>query len=246
MSIYPYTPYTYLIGWSKLDRWYYGARYRKGCHPSDFWNPYKTSSKHVAAFIKEHGDPDIIEIRKTFSTSKETRIWESKVLKRMKVIRSKRWLNMYDGVSIDPNAISSFQKGRAKSAIHKNRIGLGNKNKRRNDNTKRIISEKIKELPKIKCDKCGTMSSIGNHRRWHGDKCGKKFITINNGKRNISWDISEPIPMDCSIGKILSLKEINSVGAKKSVTINDIIYHSITDAIQMTGISYHMIKKYHM
>lgn len=24
-------PYTYLIGWSKLNKWYYGVRYSKKC-----------------------------------------------------------------------------------------------------------------------------------------------------------------------------------------------------------------------
>ena len=38
------TPYTYLIGWSKLDKWYYGCRYGINCHPDDFWKTYFTSS----------------------------------------------------------------------------------------------------------------------------------------------------------------------------------------------------------
>ena len=34
------TPYTYLIGWSNLNKFYYGVRYGKGCHPSDLWVKY--------------------------------------------------------------------------------------------------------------------------------------------------------------------------------------------------------------
>ena len=26
------TPYTYLIGWTKLDKWYYGVKYAKIAH----------------------------------------------------------------------------------------------------------------------------------------------------------------------------------------------------------------------
>jgi len=38
-------PYTYLIGWSNLNTWYYGRRTSKNCHPSDLWQKYFTSSK---------------------------------------------------------------------------------------------------------------------------------------------------------------------------------------------------------
>jgi len=65
MSIY--TPYTYLIGWSEHKKYYYGVRYAKGCHPSDLFNPYQTSSKFVKAFIQSFGLPDIIEVRKIFT-----------------------------------------------------------------------------------------------------------------------------------------------------------------------------------
>ena len=64
-------PYTYLIGWSKLNKYYYGVRYAKNCHPSDLWTKYFTSSKYVKQFREENGEPDIIEIRKTFSNIKE-------------------------------------------------------------------------------------------------------------------------------------------------------------------------------
>lgn len=32
-----YTPYTYLIGWSKQNKFYYGRRTAKNCHPKEFW-----------------------------------------------------------------------------------------------------------------------------------------------------------------------------------------------------------------
>jgi hypothetical protein len=37
MNIYN-TPYTYLIGWSNQNKYYYGVRYAKDCHPNDFWD----------------------------------------------------------------------------------------------------------------------------------------------------------------------------------------------------------------
>jgi hypothetical protein len=39
--------YTYLIGWSKLDKWYYGVRYASNCNPDELWVKYKTSSKQL-------------------------------------------------------------------------------------------------------------------------------------------------------------------------------------------------------
>lgn len=86
-------PYTYLIGWSKHDIWYYGVRYAKNCHPDDLWVEYKTSSKYVTAFTEKHGEPDVVQVRKTFTDSATARLWEEKVLSRMKVIRDDKWLN---------------------------------------------------------------------------------------------------------------------------------------------------------
>lgn len=95
-------PYTYLIGWPELDRWYYGVRYAGDCDPSDFWNPYKTSSRSVKSFIQEHGDPSVKLIRKTFDNQECARLWENRVLKRMKVVNDDKWLNKTDNVVFEP------------------------------------------------------------------------------------------------------------------------------------------------
>ena len=87
------TPYTYLIGWSKLGIWYYGCRYAKTCHPGEFWISYHTSSKFVREFRKEHGEPDVIQIRKTFKTGAQARAWEERVIRRMNCVKSDSWLN---------------------------------------------------------------------------------------------------------------------------------------------------------
>lgn len=102
MSIY--TPYTYLIGWSKLNVWYYGVRtaktykclYVSGCHPDDLWNVYFTSSPSVEQFREQYGEPDIIQIRKTFSDKKKAQNWESSVLQRIGAKYSDKWLNKHD------------------------------------------------------------------------------------------------------------------------------------------------------
>lgn len=93
-----YIPYTYLIGWSKLNTFYYGRRTAKNCHPNEFWNKYFTSSKYVKEFVKNNGEPDIIEIRKTFPNNpKSCIVWECKVLDRMDVQHDSRFLNRRSG-----------------------------------------------------------------------------------------------------------------------------------------------------
>ena len=92
-----YTPYCYLIGWTRHNKWYYGRRTRKGCHPSEFWKKYFTSSKHVEQFRAEYGEPDVIQIRKTFSNAKDCARWENKVLTRLNVRYNDRFLNIKNG-----------------------------------------------------------------------------------------------------------------------------------------------------
>jgi hypothetical protein len=86
-------PYTYLIGWKKHNIWYYGVRYSKNCNPSDLWVTYFTSSNHVKKFRQQHGEPDIIQIRKTFVDIIRAKDWEEKVIKKMNCVISEKWLN---------------------------------------------------------------------------------------------------------------------------------------------------------
>lgn len=117
------TPFTYLIGWSKLNLWYYGARYAKGCRPDDLFTTYFTSSKYVHAIIAKHGLPDVIQVRRRFKTAKPALIWEQKVQRRLNMHRDKKWLNKsIAGVAImdqsTKDAISKANMG--KKAIKKN------------------------------------------------------------------------------------------------------------------------------
>lgn len=49
------TPYTYILEWTSQNKRYIGARWAAGCHPSDLWNEYFTSSKYVGEFVKKYG-----------------------------------------------------------------------------------------------------------------------------------------------------------------------------------------------
>ena len=95
-------PYTYLIGWTNKNKWYYGSRYCKSADPIELFNPnhktpYLTSSKIVKDFILENGMPDVIQIRKTFKSPKDSRRWEAQVLKRINAKANPKFLNRHNG-----------------------------------------------------------------------------------------------------------------------------------------------------
>lgn len=89
--IYDRIPFTYLIGWTHLNMWYYGSRYSKGCHPNDLWVTYFTSSKYVEQFIQKHGQPDVVQVRKIFTSISKARRLETRVLRRF--INTGKFLN---------------------------------------------------------------------------------------------------------------------------------------------------------
>jgi hypothetical protein len=93
-----YIPYTYLIGWSNQQKFYYGCRYAINCNPNDFWINYFTSSSKVDQFIKQFGDPDIIQIRKIFPNNpKKCLEWEHKFLTKIDAANNPNFLNESNG-----------------------------------------------------------------------------------------------------------------------------------------------------
>lgn len=112
--------YTYLIGWSTHNLYYYGVRTAARCEPEDdLWVHYKTSSEYVKHFVAQHGDPDIIQIRQKFDSSDKALLWEYKALRRMDVMHRNDFLNKSIGngvfTSADPEVakkISESCKGR--------------------------------------------------------------------------------------------------------------------------------------
>lgn len=92
-----YQPYTYYIAWSEHNQHYYGVRYADSCHPGDFWASYFTSSRVVHQLREELGEPDIIQIRKTFSDKLSAIEWEHRVLRRLRVMDKDSWVNRHIG-----------------------------------------------------------------------------------------------------------------------------------------------------
>jgi hypothetical protein len=140
--------------------WYYGVRYANGCDPLDLWNPYTTSSKYVMEFAAKHGNPPIKQIRKIFNDATIARLWEERVLKRAKVVRSDKWLNRNDSMAPPINSFGNLAmrkpENRARAKI--NNTGSGNP----------MYGKKQKQLT---CSHCGTTAGANTYSRWHGNNC---------------------------------------------------------------------------
>lgn len=177
MSIYKeHIPYTYLVGWSSLNKYYYGVRFGKNCHPEEFWVKYFTSSQKVKELRNTHGEPDIIQIRKTFTTQNSARLWEKKVLKRMNVLNEEKWLNE----NIAGATIQTEENNISRS------IKL--KGKKVSELTKKVasITHKGKTIPVEIRQKLRDLNRGENHPQY-GTKASeekKKKISIKNKGNN--------------------------------------------------------------
>jgi len=201
--MYIYTPYTYLIGWSKLNKWYYGVRFAKksaclyetGCHPDDFWKTYFTSSKAVESFKEDNGEPDIVEIRKQFKTANEARDWEMRVLLKLDVKNNDDWLNKRPftpscepgwawseeskGNSRKPKSkdharnISRGRTGITFSNSHIENIRIATTGVKQRDVTKRKRSETMSKLKWWNDGSTNVRSVTPPDTQWQSGRCGK-------------------------------------------------------------------------
>ena len=101
-------PYTYLIGWSQTNTYYYGVRYAAHCNPDDLWVTYFTSSKHVREYRMLNGEPDIVQVRRTFKDAAEARVWEERVLKRINAAGRPDFLNKANGRAIPTSLATHY------------------------------------------------------------------------------------------------------------------------------------------
>lgn len=179
--------YTYLIGWSNYNKYYYGVRFAKDVNPEELWVDYFTSSKHVKKFRQEVGEPDIIEVRKIFDSSEKARAWEHKVLRRLKVIKNNKWLNKTDNCSIDPELALNGARSIPNQETRK-KMKKAHEGKRLSEETKAKISvsrmgqpsgfkrhttESKKKLSEIGKTKTGEMNSF--YGKQHSEETKRKI-----------------------------------------------------------------------
>jgi NUMOD3 motif/Putative endonuclease segE, GIY-YIG domain len=183
-------PFTYLLKHIPTNKYYYGVRYRKGCHPKDLWKTYFTSSKKVKGLIKKYGKKSFIfEIRKIFKTQQQALNWEHKVLKKMKVIHRNDFLNQTDNKCFDPILISKTMKtktgiknsfyGKTHSAEARKKISLGNLGRK---HTKESI-EKLR------------LANLGKNNPMYGkprtEEVKQKLRLANLGKKHTKESIEK-------------------------------------------------------
>jgi hypothetical protein len=199
--------YTYLIGWKNHNKWYYGVRYSSKCNPNDLWKKYFTSSKEVKLFRQNYGEPDIIQVRKTFDNSIKAKIWEEKVLRRMSVSKNDKWLNVredtWKGVVITDdirNKMSLKAKGKSKTKGYTNEYRLQNgyklipgKPKGAKEKEETRIKKSLSKTGKVTVkDNNGNSFRIScNDERYLSGKLtpvnkGVKWKMSEEGKKNIS------------------------------------------------------------
>jgi hypothetical protein len=213
-------PYTYLVGWSKHEKYYYGVRYAVDCNPTDLWQTYFTSSSKVKQLRKVLGEPDVIQVRKTFNTREQARTWETKVLKKMKVILREDFLNEHDNPSPPINdrimtqetkdKISAVHKGKPKSEEHKRKIREA-RAKQTNDRTGHKHTKEAKR--KIR-EARAKQAPASEETRRKMSQCGRGMLWYNNG---ITETKSKTVIEGWSRGRLKQTKLNIRKGAKLSV-----------------------------
>lgn len=205
--------YTYLIQCIPTRQFYYGVRYSNNCDPSDLWNTYFTSSIYVKQLIKQYGkDSFIYEVRKIFKSKTKARLWEQKVLSRIRAADRPDFINKHISI-IDPtnrvwinnSKISKFIDIILLQEFLSNKWVKG-----------RLFSKKHKE--KISQAKIGNKTTVG-----------MAFYKTKEHREKLS---------KAQKGKQLSSDNPNA----KSIYINGIQYQCIKDAIDATGISYYKLR----
>jgi hypothetical protein len=231
--------FTYLIGWTKFNKYYYGVRYKDGITTESLGTTYFTSSNYVKKFIEENGIPDIMVIRKTFICKLKARKWEDKVIRRMKMIYSDKWLNKsnpnsFRDVVMDEDIkrrISEVKKGRKVGKYYNN--GKINKIFKQNETIPygwfvgRISTEKQKEhirnlnksltpeKRKLSAEKCSITAKGRKKPLGHGEKVSKAL----KGRKN-PWQLGEN-----NVSKRPEVKEKISK-AKKGKPLNGSMFNN--------------------
>jgi hypothetical protein len=131
-------PYTYLIKHRPTGKVYYGYRSANKVEShEDLWKHYFTSSPGVQKLIEETGvDSFEVEVRQIFETKEQAVSWETRVLRRCKVLHNERWLNQNVAGYIIPTEesrkkISDYHKDKPKSDEHKQKIRESQKGSKR-------------------------------------------------------------------------------------------------------------------
>jgi hypothetical protein len=200
-------PYTYLITHIPSGKRYYGVRFAKNCHPNDLWKTYYTSSKTVRKLIKLHGKESFtFQIRKIFNSKDKAVAWERRVLDKLDINSSNKWLN----------------KTRSPCpAIHN--VGIKHP----------MFGAKHN---KIKCEVCNKLCASNMFYRYHGKNCRKSIVerftsivTEMYIKENLSIS-SIQAHIETQFNKKVSRQFIQDI-----LKSSDIIIRNVKDAVTISN-----------
>jgi hypothetical protein len=158
-------PYTYLIKHKPTNLVYYGVRAANKVEPEqDLWHHYFTSSPKVQQLIEETGrDSFEVEIRRVFESKEQAVAWETRVLRRCRVLEDDRWVNQNIAGYIIPTEesrkkISDYHKGKSKSKEQIQKIRQSNL--RKNKGKKATEEHKQKNSEAHKGEKNGRYGKV--------------------------------------------------------------------------------------
>ena len=113
------TPFFYVITHIPTGKRYAGSKTSKGCHPSQLWSTYFSSSKVIERLISEEGkEAFTFEIRAIFDCPKKCRAYECRFLKRIHASTNSSWFNLSEGsltFSTDGKTIGPYSEDQCKN-----------------------------------------------------------------------------------------------------------------------------------
>ena len=92
-------------------------------------------------------------------------------------------LHGHESVPGPTRGMPSWNKGMSLSEQHKKNLSKANKGQVQSDKQRKAAAEAVKRTTSVlyTCSKCGKQNIIGNHKRWHEDKCGiRKVKSLND------------------------------------------------------------------
>lgn len=174
-------PYTYKITHIPSGKWYYGVRFARGCHPSDLWVKYFTSSNIIKQLIRQDGKGSFkSEVRKIFNTKEQAISYEHRVLRR--IIRFKNCLNKNAWPAVSPESNEkSIKTNRTpnKDGLTPSQIG-GLKWKQKRDTIDIETGLTFRELRRKRLNE--TLDENGTRYKTEEQKKTCSFVTNNPSK----------------------------------------------------------------
>jgi hypothetical protein len=226
-----YMCYTYIIGWTKLNKYYYGVRTANTKPPEeDLWKEYFTSSNIVHDYSSMYGDPDLIKIDKVFDNKEDAIRYEHLFLKEN--FHKDEYLNLSCWPAIGHYERTPEHREKARQTMQKLRES-GKSNKFKKGYTKIVKEETRKKMSETrkKLFAEGKLSQKGENNSFYGKQHSKESLDTIHEKRK-KW-----------LENNKGYRDGGKNPAAKSVCANGVKYGSVKEACTSLDITYNEFKK---